>query len=233
MTYKVPVQLIINNINNIDIAGVEGTIWNGSSKLVNINDTRLHNLRWHINLYSLFLFRVDATIIGNSNSGTFRSNLSIRNNKIYLNDTLADFSLSEFYRYLPISQVNGSISARLSQIEINNSSMPIISGELFINNLNAPLIYTTTNNERVELGDYKVIFFNDGNESIRASITNLENNPIQVQGTLNISQNKSYEISGLIKSSGNQNTALIQGIELMTGSPDSSGFRSFNFTGTL
>ena len=230
---KIPAQVLINNINNLSASGVTGTIWNGKSEIAIINNIVVNNLEWGIDIYSIFLIRLNGSLSGNLNSGSFESNFSITNNKTYLYELIADFSLTELYRYAPIDQVNGSISASFRKIELTNNKLPLIYGDVYINNLNIPLIYTTTNNQRVDLGSFKLVFSDEESNDINASIISLENASIDVKGDLIYRLDKTYDVRGLVKYNENINTALAQGINFMTSVPNESGFRGFSFTGSL
>tara|TARA_B100001250_G_scaffold414631_1_gene455006 strand:- start:7947 stop:8693 length:747 start_codon:yes stop_codon:yes gene_type:complete len=230
---KIPAQLIFNNINNLSASGITGTIWNGKSEIAIINNLVVNNLEWDIDIYSIFLIRLNGRLRGNLNSGLFESNFSITKDKVYLYELIADFSLAELYQFIPIDQVNGSISASFRKIELSYNKLPLVYGDIYINNLNIPLIYTTSNNQRVDLGSFKLIFPDKESDDINASIISLENEPIEVKGNLIYKLDSAYDVSGLVKYNENIDTLLAQGINFMTSVPNESGFREFSFIGSL
>jgi hypothetical protein len=57
--------------------------------------------------------------------------------------------------------------------------------------------------------------------------------PLEIAGTIRLAVDRSYELEGTLLARASAQRTLLQGIDIMTGDPDSSGRRPFSFTGSL
>ena len=123
-------------------------------------------------------------------------------------------------------------SVALEDLVLENGWPASVIGELKLAGLEtAPLIPDGTG-ALLPLGDYTVTFLPAPPGALAAQFVD-NGGPLEVAGTVNLDNTRTYALDALIEPRAGAPEALVEGLKIMTAEPDAEGRRRLNLTGSL
>ncbi|HEX5420330.1 MAG TPA: type II secretion system protein N [Gammaproteobacteria bacterium] len=215
------------------LLGVDGTLWSGGAALGSASGFPLHDIHWHIDASALLTGRLAGRVQARLSDGFVDTRFSARPIGADLTALQASTSLPALAALLPIKGIQGLVSLALGEVRFENGRLVAAVGQVRLSQLAVPtLMPAGGRSEPVELGNYEIVFKDTGGRGIAAEFHDT-GGPLQVSGTLSLDPKQRYEIKGLLAPRANAPKELVQGLELVTGSPDAKGQRAFSLTGSL
>jgi general secretion pathway protein N len=218
--------------DEVALALIQGTIWNGSAAHGGVAGLAFSDLRWQLHPAALLTGRVSVSAETNFATGFARAEIMAAGNRITLNELSAATDLQVFSTLLPLGGVRGQVSISLDSLEFIDGWPTAAIGQTRIANLAMPPLLPIPGVTTIALGNY-VAQFSSSDEPGITALLNDQGGPIELTGRLSLAPDRSYDIDTLIKPRADAPTELVQGIEMVTDTPDANGQRRFRLAGTL
>jgi general secretion pathway protein N len=225
-----PARVVIPRVqpDGVTLAGLHGSIWNGSAEALQIGGVHVGSLTWSLNPLSLFAMQLAADIKLKRTDGFAQGGVRVSSNRVRLND----FSASLPFSVLPPQVVprgwSGSVNARLTELTLENQ-WPISA------NGTVDLVNLTRSAERpVNMGTYRLSFPQEGSEpgTLVGSIADVEG-VVQIAGKIELkAADRSYVIDGLVAAKPDAPADVSRTLEFL-GPPNAQGQRQFSLSGTM
>ena len=216
--------------NNIKIANVSGSLWQGSASSVEVQGKTFDQVHWDINPWALFMGKVSADIVIGSKATPFHSKghvsyslsgLSISNLNLGTN---ADFILAG--QRLPFrTKAGGELTLHIAQYSQGAPLCETMAGKVLLNHVNV-------NNQfgNFPLGELE---FALGCEQGEITLTAQEaNNQIGVSGKVNIGKDNRYKVAAKLKPTPKMPEKIRNNLHYL-GKPDNKGYYSIKYQGKL
>ena len=216
--------------NGVNIANIDGTLWQGSASSVEVMGKTFDQVRWDLNPWALFIGKASADINIGSKATSFNtkghistslSGLSI--SKLTLG-TNADFLLSG--QRLPFrSKVGGEMTLHIAEFKQGASLCESLSGKVLLH-------HVEVNNQ---FGDFPLgeLTFDLSCEQGQITFTAKESdNQIGVSGKVHIGENNRYQVAAKLKPTATMPEMIRNNLQYL-GQPDSNGYYSINYQGKL
>ncbi len=188
--------------------GVQGSVWSGQSDSILINNkTRLDNVRWSVNPFSLLLLRLstdlDADIKQSRTVGTL---IVYPNGSIEANSVRARLNAKDVQQMInmPFGQLDGEININLETLELAAGGIPKTSGQVKWRNAKLTLA------EAVELGNIEINIAPEQN-NMKAVISN-KGGMINISGSATISEDKRYTLDITLKPEASASNNITQSL---------------------
>jgi general secretion pathway protein N len=220
--------------NGVQLAGVSGSIWNGSAGAVQASGIILGPTDWHISPWRLFIGTLSADIHSKRDDGYadatvrigFGGALSIRN----------------FRGSLPVSALAGiglpggangwagTIQLKMDELTFANRWPSNIKGTIEIANLVGPAQQPT------QLGSYRISFpapnSSTANGELQGAVVSMEDAPLDVAGAVRLSPNHTYVIDAQVATRPSAPASIVKALQYL-GPPDAQGRRPLSVAGSL
>lgn len=212
--------------------GFNGTVWNGSARIVRIGGQELRNTEWDLSVLRL----LTGSLAGQFKSrwadgfieGYGRINLG---GTLTLDNARAAFGASVFQSVFGIPRVGGQASIAIDSLELRDNwpYRLVAKGEL--RNLSSPLM---GRGDADIIGDL-AFEFDTNTETDEATITGQLSDiggPLELRGTLVLAPPGNYELSTRIKARPDAPESLRKNLEFL-GRPEADGTRIFQLAGSI
>ncbi len=216
----------------LDLVGVEGTIWAGSAAAGAVAGLAVRDVHWRLRPWPLLLGRVGADVDAQLDDGFVEARVAAAGSSVRLSDLRASTSLPTLRRVLPIQGMQGLASATLAALELRDGWPTRVVGVLRLAQLQAEPLMPIPNVRLVPLGDYEVRFNDSEGAGIAAEFRDT-GGPLEVTGTLTLDLERRYTLDALVEARPNAPQPLVEGLAAMTSEPDAEGRRRLEMTGTL
>ncbi|WP_434939494.1 type II secretion system protein N [Shewanella sp. HL-SH8] len=216
--------------NNIQFAGVDGTLWNGKADLVRIDQRQLEQVSWQLSPWALFIGRADidfkigtrATAVSSKGSISYSfSGLQVENLRF---DAPNSFIVAG--ARLPFrAQLNGDISLMVEKLEQGLPWCEQLAGKLFLNSTHL------TN----QFGEYPLGNIALGLNCLDGQVqltTDEQLNQLGLVGTITLAENNLVKVSAKIKPTAAQPKDLTEALAFL-GRQDSQGYYPINYQGAI
>jgi general secretion pathway protein N len=225
-----PASVIINRVQlpGVTIAGVDGTIWNGSAQVVRVGSTHLGSLSWTLHALPLLTLRGSADFKLTRTDGFAQGEIMASGERVQFDDLTASLPISALPPNIAPGGWTGSVNARLSELTLENGWPISANGTVDIADLTGPA--QRPNN----LGSYQLKFpvESPAADTLAGSINDIAG-PIQIAGTVQLkSSDRSYQLDALIATKPNAPADFTRSLEFL-GPPDAQGRRQFSLSGTM
>ena len=216
----------------ITFAGVSGTLWSGSAASCSIAGFTAEALRWRVRPLALLLGRISASVDARIPDGFVTGVVTASPSRVRLSELRGATSLPALAAMLPVRGMRGQASVALEDLVLENGWPASVIGELKLAGLEtAPLIPDGTG-ALLPLGDYTVTFLPAPPGALAAQFVD-NGGPLEVAGTVNLDNTRTYALDALIEPRAGAPEALVEGLKIMTAEPDAEGRRRLNLTGSL
>jgi general secretion pathway protein N len=212
--------------------GIQGSIWNGSARIINAGGQQLRNTEWDIALSHLLLGQLGGNFKTRWGSGFAEGfgTLSM-GGTVRLSDAQASFDVATVSSMFGVPQIGGQISLAINNLEIVSNWPHKLTGSGEIRNLSSPLMGSGAADL---IGNVSIAFDTD-TETDTESITGLikdSGGPLELTGTLLLTPPGNYDLNTRIKARPNAPKELKDNLGFL-GSPESDGSHIFKLAGSI
>ncbi len=175
----------------VQMGGIHGTVWNGSAREFSTNGVYLRDLTWNMHPLQLITGKAVYDISGSPVSGFFESEASLSiAGKLTLRNLTASVPLAMLERASKIAGLRGNANLQIERLELVSGRPAAIDGTVDVANLLVPMLASSS------LGGYRAEFFTQEN-GIVASVEDT-NGVVDLAGSLQLNQDKSYAFIGQV-----------------------------------
>jgi len=199
----------------VGVAGVEGTLWNGSASRLSVAGFSLKSTRWNINPWSLFTGKLQSHLITSWEGGEFEGDIAVGFlGALYLNDAIifADLGTVTQGVQLPVA---GQLNLQATSVVIEDQWPTRVIANAEVRNL--MVSQPGGGGVPSELGDYAAVFDNPevSEELPLAAAINDTRGPLKLAGTLKLTPPSGYRIEASIKPDASAPAQLKQALKFM------------------
>lgn len=225
----VPATLLLRWLPaGVTAAGLDGTIWSGRARSVNVQGRNIGAATWSCRPWRLVLLEWSCHLQVRPPDGELAVDLS--------GDFSGELRGKDFAGSLPISQLagigapagwTGRLQLDLGQLRLDSKLRLEADGRLFVRNLKAP------GPDGAELGDFELLIGEGvvGTETLTGRLRDL-GGPLRVRGTIVLKDDHSYLMTGEVAPGPGAGAAIFNTLAFL-GPPDALGRRPFTVEGTL
>ncbi|HEY8539365.1 MAG TPA: type II secretion system protein N [Steroidobacteraceae bacterium] len=229
-TVTLPANVVVPRVQppSVTLAGLDGTIWNGSAQVLQVAGTHLGSVRWKLHVLPLLTLRPAATVEIRRTDGFARGDVSFSGNRVALEDVSAALPISALPPRAVPGGWQGSINARFAALTLADGWPIAAAGTVELLNLTGPA------RRPMNLGSLQVTFPAAAGDSdtLTGTINDIEG-PIELTGTLQLkASDRSYLVDGWIKTKPDAPADLVRSLNF-PGEVDAQGRRQFSFSGNL
>ena len=214
----------------LQLAGIEGTVWSGRATLGSVGGLGFHDIAWELYPWSVLFANVSGRVQARFAGGFVQTGIRVGPGRTSLTGLRAAAPLATLATVLPIRGTQGQASIEFAEIVLRAGWPVDAVGELRLGAVAVPPLMPVGG--LIELGNYTVSFGATAGEGLAGAFTDA-GGPLEVTGSLRLNPNRDYLIEGAVRARPGADAALVQGLEFMTGEPDSAGMRQFSLAGSL
>jgi hypothetical protein len=219
-------------LDGIELGPAAGTVWSGRVATATISGIVVTDLRWSLKALPLALLHADGSAEARLEGGFFSADFSASSKRVELNDLRLAIPVQSLKAVLPIYDTDGDLSASLGRLVLVDGWPVTAVGELRLGSLAVAPLIPTGDPGKILLGDFLAVFAEGAEPGVFAELSNT-GGPVNLAGELALRIDRRYSLAGGISAGPDAPPELRQGIELMTGEPDSRGLRPFTLSGSL
>ncbi len=216
----------------VNLAGVEGSIWRGRAALASVTEFGVYDLEWSISPWAVLTGRLNAHVQARQPDGFVDAEISAGLGSIRVVNLQATTSLATINQAVPVGDVQGLISAQLSALELEQGWPVRAVGQVRIAELETPLLMPSGPSDLIPLGNYVVQLIDSGTADIRGTFED-QGGPVDVEGSFTLSSDRTYELTGLVAPRPDAPQEIVQAMVFLTPVDDGTGRRMFELTGRL
>lgn len=209
-------------------SGVTGSVWNGKSAAMQIGNSALGAVEWHVNTTRLLAGKLNLDIRVRRDDGSLSGNISVGFGK--------RIELRSLQGAIPIAALGGmgfaggwqgTLRLDLATVDLENNWPVDLRGTIDAANLAGPAYQPT------QIGSYKVTFdgTKDG-EGLPGQLISTGDGPFDVSGSVHLQPNRNYKIDALIATRPGTSESVTKALQYL-GPPDAQGRRPFSMAGIL
>ncbi|MGI9273196.1 MAG: type II secretion system protein N [Woeseiaceae bacterium] len=170
----------------IKVSGISGSVWQGSASEALVSGVYLRDLDWRIHPLSLISGKLSYAIESQLASGFLEGDIGVSiMGKIVGSDINAALPLQAMQSALGVPGLQGSLSAEISDLEIDNGLPVAMDGVVNVSRLIVPLV------QRESLGGFKAEFMTQ-DSGIVASVEDTDA-VVDIAGSLQVGSDRSYQ----------------------------------------
>jgi general secretion pathway protein N len=226
---------VAKNTSNFSVAGVNGTVWQGSAGamqlLVNRQKINLGRVEWQISPWALLLGRLQIALDAKQQQQIIRGNFSVSaTQNVQVSDAELMVSSALLTKLYPVpAKINGFIELNLLDFKasIPEQRVDALDGQLVIKDLDV------TVQKQAALGTFGVrLSLDDSKERVLANITDVDAK-VSVSGEASLHQvNKTYAADLLIKPTAEADPVIANTLQYVAKKQNDGSFK-FNYSGKL
>ena len=211
--------------STLQLAGIDGTVWRGSAKEGQAAGLYIRNLHWTFKPLSLLTGKLAFKTRLDSAGGFINTDLyAALDGSILFENLDVALSVGALRDLIQTAGLDGRISLHFTALEIRDGLPVTANGVAEVTNLFIRGLATTT------IGDFRAKF-STTSDGILASVEDTAG-MFDLAGTLRVSPDGAYYLSGLIAPTPTTPPAVIEQLRFL-GSPNERGQREFRFEGQL
>lgn len=209
----------------VKVSGISGSVWRGSASEALVGGIYLRELDWRIHPLGLITGKLSYAIESELASGFLRGDIGIGiTGTIVGRDIDAALPLQVMQSALGVPGLQGSLSAQINEIEIDDGLPVAIDGVVNVSRLIVPLV------QRESLGGFKAEFFTQ-DSGVVASVEDTEA-VIDIAGSLQVSADRSYQFIAQISPKANTPAPVREQMRFL-GSANERGQHELRLEGQL
>lgn len=231
---SLPARLVLAIVTPAEVStfGINGTIWQGSARIIAFNGQQFRNTEWNLSVPRLFLGQLGGEFKTRWGDGFMEGSGSIGlTGTITLGETSASFNAASLESLLGIPRVGGQVSLQLSELEVQDNWPYRLVGTGEIRNFSSPLMGAGAADiiGNVTL-DFDTATETDG-DAITGKLTD-SGGPLVLKGTVLLKPPGSYTLKVRLKTRPDAPEALEKNLEFL-GAPEADGMRVFQLAGSI
>ena len=212
--------------------GFQGTVWNGSARLISIGGQQLRNTRWKLSVWRLITGRIAGEFETRWGGGFIETQASVSfTGAIDMKGVRGSFDIAPLSPLLGIPQAGGIATIDLSEVEVRDNWPRRLVGSGEIRNLSSPLM---GRGDAQLIGDIG-ISFDTSTETDVDTITGLLSDtggPLELNGTLLLTPPGNYELKSRVKARSGAAESLRRNLNFL-GAPEPDGTHIFQIAGSI
>jgi general secretion pathway protein N len=225
-----PASVVLSRLGSAGVtaAGVSGSIWNGKAQVLQVSGVNVGSVEWDLHVLPLFTLHLNADVKVSRVDGFASSGLSVGpGGKVTLQDLSASLPLSAINNP-QLSGWNGQLNARFARLTLDQGWPIEVDGTLDALDVVGPA------SRPANVGSYRVVFDPAAStaELLQGAVSDAGNGPLQINGTIKLKADRSYELDALVAAKANTPQNLARALEFL-GPPDAQGRRQFSMAGAL
>lgn len=210
-------------VPDLQLEGVHGSVWAGSAQDIAWQGQSWGRLRWRFDWAALATGHLGFFLVLNAADLALQARVAGNSRNFQLEDVVGHLPVNQLAHWLPLpsGSVAGQINIGMQRLVLTNAHPSAADGTIDLTSLslNWP--------QPVALGDYELKLQTQG-ESIHGSLLDTSG-PLMVQGSLRVTADGSYDLTGVVVSRDPANTALSNLLHYLPSKQD--GKYAFNFSG--
>jgi len=211
--------------DEIDLGGIDGTIWTGSAREMTGGGLYLRDVRWRMHPLRLFTGKLGFDIEATPGTGFIEAELALGlGGDVSIGNLNGSGSLQAVADILRMPGLRGNVSLQFERLHLRDGLPVAADGKIAVAGLVAPLI------DAAPIGDYVMEFFTSEG-GVAASVED-SNGAFDLAGSLTISADRSYVFLGKVAATERTSEKLRQQLRFL-GSPDDRGQREIRLEGSL
>jgi general secretion pathway protein N len=241
LIYLAPANKLMSFVDlpkNVKLYNVSGDLWNGKIETIDIAESRITNVNWKINFFTLVFGRGLSVNIRDPElvRGSFDLNIFDLNKEIYLSKVELKSYISKILPFLKLPfpiKAEGVIQTNLRNISLNkNGTLKAVNGSIHFNDV--MIQHPFDPSLMIDLGKINVSLENpNGDVNIVNIIIDQESEQFKCQNIKVIIKNmNNVQVSGSIRPKGSIPDSLIS-ILNMIGKPDAEGNIRIDYKGSF
>lgn len=207
------------------LAGIAGSIWNGSAAEAKAGDAYIRNIRWRFDPGSLLSGKLGFKTESQPASGKMRVTVAVGpGGSVVLSDLSGSLPLDLLHPALQQFGIRGDLSLDFDSVVVRNGIPVAADGSLTISDFFVPDLSAS------RLGDFRADF-RTNDDVIVGSVEDVSG-VLDVAGTIRLKRDRSYEFVGLVSPTPMTPPAVVNQLRYL-GSANENGQREFRFEGQL
>jgi len=225
-----PASIVLSRLGSAGVvaSGVSGSIWNGKAQVLQIQGSNIGTVEWDLHVLPLITLHLNADVKVSRTDGFASTALSVGpGGKVTLKQLTASLPLSAINN----PQINGwagQLNAKFAKLTLDKGWPTEVDGTLDAIDITGPA------RKPANVGSYHLVFdpATSTAELLQGAITDAGNGPLQINGTVRLKSDRSYEIDALVGTKPNTPPNLARALEYM-GPPDAQGRHQFSMAGAI
>lgn len=209
----------------LQLSGIEGSIWHGSAAEGFAAGAYIQNINWQFMPMALLSGNLAYQTSSNPASGSMDSEVAVgMSGDLTLSNLTGNLPLDLVHPAFQQSGIRGDISLQFDSVVISNGMPSTVVGMVTITDFFVPLLSTST------LGDFRAEF-----QTIEGQVVgNVDdtNAVIDVDGTISLNPDRSYTFVGTVAPTSATPASIVDQLPFL-GSANELGQHDFRFEGQL
>lgn len=225
-----PASVVLSRLGSAGItaSGVSGSIWNGKAQVLQIGGANIGSVEWDLHVLPLFTLHLNANVKVSRVDGFAATELSVGpGGKVTLEGLTASLPLGAL-NHPQLTGWDGQLNAKFARLTLEKGWPTAVDGTLDAVDVTGPP------RRPANVGSYRVVFDPAAStaELLQGAISDAGNGPLQINGTVRLKSDRSYEVDALVATNANTPQNLARALEFL-GPPDPQGRRQFSMAGAL
>jgi general secretion pathway protein N len=218
----------------MQVGGLTGTLWSGQASAGQVAGIGLHEIRWDLSPWWLLLGQLRGSIEARLENGFASTRVHASWATLSFSELRASTGLASLSA--PLTQLTGDMAGQiglsLATLELREGVVTDAAGDIRIQDLAVPPMLGGRSQGLIPLGSYVVELLPTDGAGVSARFEDA-GGPLEVTGTLILDLERRYRLEGLLQPRDGAAPELIQGLQMISGDPDSSGRHRLTLTGSL
>ncbi len=225
-----PASVVLSRLGSAGLvaSGVSGSIWNGKAQVLQVRGTNIGSVEWDLHVLPLFTLHLNADVKVSRTDGFATAALSVGpGGKVTLKGLTASLPLSAI-NFPQLSGWVGQLNAKFARLTLDDGWPTEVDGTLDAVDVTGPP------RRPANMGTYRVAFDPTAStaELLQGAITDAGNGPLEINGTVRLKADRSYEVDALVAARPGAPQNMARTLEYL-GPPDPQGRRQFSMAGAL
>jgi general secretion pathway protein N len=224
-----PASVVLSRLGplGVNAAGVSGSIWNGKAQVLQVRGVQVGTVEWDLHVLALFTLHLNADVKVSRVDGFANTEVSIGpNGNVTLNGLTASLPL----RALPNNVAPGwsaMLNGKFTRLTLEKGWPTHVDGSLDAIDVTGPA------RKPVNVGSYRIVFdpATASAEMLQGAVSDAGDGPLQINGTVRLKSDRSYEVDALLGTKPNTPRQLAKALEYLPSDPQ--GRRQYQAAGTL
>ncbi len=216
----------------VEAFGLEGTLWQGSARIVNAGGQQLRNTEWDLALPRLLLGQIGGDFKTRWADGFAEGfgTVSLAGT-LRLDDVQMSMAAGSLRSMVGTPDLGGQIKVSIDSLELANNWPQRLVARAELLNLSSPMM---GRGKAGTIGNLSLQFDSttDTDPERLTGIVRDEGGPLEINGELVLAMPTEYELKARIKARDNAPEALRSNLDFL-GPPEADGTRIFQFAGSI
>ncbi|MGH8413900.1 MAG: type II secretion system protein N, partial [Gammaproteobacteria bacterium] len=210
-------------VPELQLAGVHGSVWAGSAQDIAWQGQSWGLLRWRFDWAALFAGHAGFLLFLNAPDLALQARVAGNSSKLLFEDVAGHFPVNRVAHWLPLppGSVAGQINISMQRTVLINARPSAADGIIKLTSLSLSWP------QPVALGDYE-LKLQTQDDGIHGSLLDTSG-PLMVQGSLRVTPDGGYDVTGVVASRDPANTVLNNLLQYLPSNP--GGKHTFNING--